>query len=105
MDSSVVNGVNTLNPASATIPRKADVVGNTATYATTAGGTTAYTLTTPFTGFTANANGVCVLAKMNATNTGTSTLSVNSETARQIWKHNGTSAAIFQAVNKGTIET
>jgi hypothetical protein len=93
MDSSVVNGVTTLNPATATIPRKAGVVGNAYTYATTAGSSTAYTLATPFTGFTANANGVCVLAKMDETSGATPTLSVNSETARQIWKHNGTSAA------------
>lgn len=50
---------------------------------TTAGGTTAYTLTTN-TGFTALATGLGFIAKINATNTGASTLAVDGLTAKAI---------------------
>ncbi len=75
------------------VPTKNEVVANSMTYTVTAGTSTVYTLTTPFTMTTANANGVCVLAKMDETSGATPTLAVNGETARPIYKHNGTSAA------------
>jgi len=76
-----------------TIPTKDDLLTNGTRYAVTAGSSTAYTLTTPYALASPNANGVCVLGKMDETSGATPTLSVNSATARAIWKHNGTSAA------------
>ena len=80
----------------ATIPSKTDVATNSLIKAATTGSANAYLLTTPH-AFTANANAVCVEFTANFTNSGTATLAVNGETARQLWKHNGTSAAAAAA--------
>lgn len=87
------DGEETIATDTTTIPTKDDVVTNGLRYAVTAGTSTAYTLSTPYALASPNANGVCVLGKMDETSGATPTLSVNSATARAIWKHNGTSAA------------
>lgn len=86
-------GVLTCAVDTTVIPTKFDVITNGLQYAVTAGTSTAYTLTTPYALGSPNANGVCVIGNMDETSGATPTLSVNGATARQIWKHNGTSAA------------
>lgn len=88
-------GQATLARDSAVVPNKSDLLTNAPIYATSMGGTTsALTITTPSTLASPNTDGVCVPGRNSVGNSsGTTTLAVNGATAKEIWKHNGASAA------------